>query len=475
MSELINVHFVSVGISGISRKGFIFMHYIHQKNEKFSYSQVQEMRKFKEEQLKIEEDKEKIKNLLKMPFVKVVANPGSTIIKAWVDGVPVEEEAWEQVKNLAKMPFVKAIAIMPDIHVGVGSTIGTVFATENVLIPSSVSVDLSCGMIATRTSLKSHQLPDDLFSLRCTIEATIPHGRTNNGGCNDEGSWNSRSNIPNIVTTSWEQLQPSFDMIVSKYPKLQKSNHLAHLGTLGTGNHFIEICIEKDTEDVWLMLHSGSRGVGNAIGQTFINLAKEDMKNYYINLPDQNLAYLPEGSKHYFEYIKAISWAQKYAYLNRQIMMELLIDALKNSNSLPEFDVNLEVINCHHNYISHEKVHGKKMWVTRKGALSAKLGELAIIPGSMGAKSYIVRGKGNYEALNSCSHGAGRKMSRTSAKKNITLEQHIADTQGVECRRDLEVIDESPSAYKDIDAVMAAQKDNVDILHELKQILCVKG
>jgi tRNA-splicing ligase RtcB (3'-phosphate/5'-hydroxy nucleic acid ligase) len=246
-----------------------------------------------------------------------------------------------------------------------------------------------------------------------------------------------------------------------------------HLGTLGTGNHFIELCLDE-TDAVWVMLHSGSRGVGNSIGSYFIELAKADMRKYFINLPDEDLSYLPEGTDHFDDYVHAVGWAQDFAMTNRRLMMAQVIAALRTQIAKP-FTAELEAVNCHHNYVCRERHFGKNIFVTRKGAVSAKDGELGIILGSMGARSYIVRGKGNAESFSSCSHGAGRKMSRTEAKRRFTVADHIAATQGIECRKDEDVVDETPMAYKDIDAVMAAQADLVDIVHTLRQIVCVKG
>jgi len=269
------------------------------------------------------------------------------------------------------------------------------------------------------------------------------------------------------------------DGILESFPKLSRKGNRSlgkkaalQCGTLGGGNHFIEICL--DTEDrVWVMLHSGSRGVGNVIGRYFIEVAKEDMRVHHINLKDRNLAYLSEGTQHFDDYVHAVSWAQNYARANRDTMMKLVLNVLRRH--LGKFGIKEQAINCHHNYVQRENHFGENVWVTRKGAVSAREGELGIIPGSMGARSFIVRGKGNAESFHSCSHGAGRVMSRGKAKNAITVDQHKEATKGVECRKDKGVLDESPAAYKDIDAVMAAQEDLVEVVHTLKQILCVKG
>lgn len=393
-------------------------------------------------------------------------------IKAWVDGVEFEDAARKQVENLASMPFVfKHVAIMPDVHAGIGATVGSVIATTGAIIPAAVGVDIGCGMIAQRTSLVASDLPDDLSALRSAIEAAVPHGRTDNGQRNDKGAW--QGDIPLSVQLAWEQLQPTFQTIIDKYPRLEHQRALGHLGTLGTGNHFIEICLDEE-QRVWVMLHSGSRGVGNLIGSHFIALAKADMQRYFVNLPDQDLAYLPEGTEHFNDYMKAVSWAQKYAKSNRAIMLASVMAALMEAVPKP-FTTDEEAVNCHHNYVATERHFGKNVMVTRKGAVKADEGDLGIIPGSMGVRSYIVRGKGNRESFHSCSHGAGRRMSRTEAKKRFTIEDHERDTAGVECRKDAEVIDETPQAYKDIDAVIAAESDLIDVVHTLKQVVCVKG
>lgn len=263
--------------------------------------------------------------------------------------------------------------------------------------------------------------------------------------------------------------------IVEKHPKLLRASNRAanHMGTLGTGNHFIEVCLDE-AQRVWVMLHSGSRGIGNAIGSYFIDKAKEDMRRWFINLPDVDLAYLPEGSENFHDYMGAVHWAQGFALENRRSMMDATLAAFGQTLGR-ELTAGEMAVNCHHNYVSWERHFGENVMLTRKGAVSAKEGELGIIPGSMGAKSFIVRGKGNRDSFCSCSHGAGRAMSRGQARKQFTLADHERDTAGVECRKDAEVLDETPQAYKSIDAVMAAQADLVDIVHTLKQVVCVKG
>jgi tRNA-splicing ligase RtcB len=296
----------------------------------------------------------------------------------------------------------------------------------------------------------------------------VPHGRTK--GANDRGAW---SRIPREIDRRWAALKPGFERITGKHPKLEKTNHLQHLGTLGTGNHFIEVCLDE-AGFVWFMLHSGSRGVGNFIGTMFIELAKQDAMRHQANLPDRDLAYFEEGSRHFGDYVRAVGWAQKFAALNREVMMRRAIEAAKTVIR-KNFQSHIEAVNCHHNYVQKETHFGEQVYVTRKGAVSAQAGQLGIIPGSMGARSYIVRGLGNAESFHSCSHGAGRVMSRGEAKRRFTLADHRAATEGVECRKDKDVIDETPAAYKDIDAVMEAQRDLVDVVHTLKQVVCVKG
>lgn len=390
-------------------------------------------------------------------------------IKMWTQGVPVEDDARKQLLNTAKMPFIfKHLAVMPDVHLGKGSTIGSVIPTQGAIIPAAVGVDIGCGMIAARTTLVAADLPDNLHELRTAIERAVPHGRT--PGKLDRGSWGTP---PETVDAQWGELLPGFERITAKYPRLKNTNNHYHLGTLGTGNHFIEVCLDE-IDRVWLMLHSGSRGVGNAIGSLFIELARGDMQKHQINLPDRDLAYLEEGGAHFADYVEAVGWAQDFARRNRALMMQHLIAAVRGIIAKP-FDVGVEAVNCHHNYVQKETHFGANIWVTRKGAVSAQKGQLGIIPGSMGAKSYIVRGLGNIEAFCSCSHGAGRVMSRTAAKKRFTVEDQIKATAHVECRKDKDVIDEIPMAYKDIDLVMQAQSDLVEVVHTLRQVVCVKG
>jgi tRNA-splicing ligase RtcB len=405
---------------------------------------------------------------------ELLSTQGGRPVKMWTRGVPVEQAARDQLAKLAQMPFIyHHVAVMPDVHLGKGSTIGSVIPTLGAVIPAAVGVDIGCGMMAAKTTLRAADLPDNLGKLRSAIEQAIPHGmspRTRNARGRDVGSWND---APPAVDAGWARLKDEFDDICRKYPKLRGTNNYKHLGTLGSGNHFVEVCLDEEGF-VWLMLHSGSRGVGNAIGTHFIELARQDMRRHMVNLPDQDLAYLEEGTVHYDDYVQAVGWAQKFALINREVMMQNLVQAVKRAIPKP-FETHVEAVNCHHNYVQRERHFGRDVLVTRKGAVSAREGELGIIPGSMGAKSFIVRGKGNPESFTSCSHGAGRTMSRTEAKRRFTVADHRQATEGVECRKDEGVIDEIPMAYKDIDAVMRAQQELVEVVHTLKQVVCVKG
>ena len=391
-------------------------------------------------------------------------------IKAWTRGVGVEESARKQLVNVAKLPIVfHHVAVMPDVHFGIGATVGSVVPTERAIIPAAVGVDIGCGMMAIETDLPASRLPDNLHDLRTAIEKAVPHGRTANGGRGDRGAWH---HIPKPTEAAWQDLRADYRAIIDKHPRIGQGNDVNHLGTLGTGNHFIEVCLDE-AERVWFMLHSGSRGVGNRIGTYFIELAKHDMRRHEANLPDKDLAYLQEGSRHFTEYVEAVEWAQRFALTNRRLMMDAVLAAARAE--LPAFELGATAVNCHHNYVAREHHFGRDIFVTRKGAVRAGAGELGIIPGSMGARSFIVRGLGNPESFCSCSHGAGRAMSRGEAKRRFSVEDHARATEGVECRKDAGVIDETPGAYKPIDRVMAAQEDLVEVVHELKQVVCVKG
>lgn len=346
---------------------------------------------------------------------------------------------------------------MPDVHSGIGSTIGSVIPTKNVIIPSAVGVDIGCGMMAVRTTLNAKDLPDTLYHLRIYIESLIPVGN------------NSRDES----IESFKNFNNHYESLILEYPSIKPKTHPSlQLGTLGGGNHFIEICLDEH-DSVWVMLHTGSRGIGSKIGSFFIEKAKEEMTKWHIDLPDKDLAYLPKESYYYESYVKNVYWSQDYALENRNVMMNIVLDCL--SSYIKPFEVKEKAINCHHNYISLENHYNQNLWVTRKGAVRARVGDLGIIPGSMGACSYIVKGLGNKESFCSCSHGAGRVMSRSEAKRLITLEDHNKATLGIECRKDDLVLDESPAAYKDIDTVMEAQKDLVEILFKLRQVMCIKG
>lgn len=397
---------------------------------------------------------------------------GGGLLKMWTKGVQVEDQAMAQLRNVARLPFVyKHVAAMPDVHWGMGATVGSVIATKGAIVPAAVGVDIGCGMCAWRLSLKADALPDNLHQVRLDIEAAVPHGRTDNGGENDRGAW---SDVPGEVAARWQGLSERYAAIVAKHPKAATNNNARHLGSLGTGNHFIEICLDE-ADHVWVMLHSGSRGVGNRIGTYFIERAKEEMRRWHIDkfLPDMDLAYLVENSELFDDYVEAVHWAQDFAMENRLAMMEATLTAMRKT--LPAFTVTEEAINCHHNYVAKENHFGANVFVTRKGAVRARKGDLGIIPGSMGTGSFIVRGLGNSESFCSCSHGAGRAMSRGEAKRRITLEDHQRAVAGIECRTDADVIDESPAAYKDISAVIAAQGDLIEVVHRLRQIVNVKG
>jgi tRNA-splicing ligase RtcB len=394
--------------------------------------------------------------------MEITKEDGSRPIKNWATNI--EEAAFQQAKNLARLPFIapQGVALMPDAHAGKGSTIGSVIATEKAIIPAAVGVDIGCGMNAVRLSLKASNLPDSLLEIRNQIERDVPLGAGGAHKCdytiNENALLLSRRPMPSSA---------------AKATNFAMAKASAQLGTLGSGNHFIELCIDEN-QDVWIMLHSGSRGVGNMIGTYFIERAKRRMEQYFIKLPDSDLAYIPEDTDDFNEYVEAVGWAQNYAFTNRKAMLEIVLAAVQRSIPV-EFTVTQEAINCHHNYVERENHFGRNMWVTRKGAIRAREGDLGIIPGSMGQKSYIVRGKGNADSYCSCSHGAGRAMSRAQARRTFSLTALIAQTQGVECRKDDAVLDEIPAAYKDIDQVMANQTDLIEVVHTLKQVLCVKG
>jgi len=399
---------------------------------------------------------------------QVIQDEGARPIKIWTD--EVEASALTQLKNLSRLPFIASngVSCMPDVHAGIGSTVGTVIATEKAVIPAAVGVDIGCGMNAVRLSLKASDLPDNLKPLRDEIEKRVPLGV---GGGHDhireiELEMMTRDMWPEVFRTV---VEPLYKGNIERF----REKAASQLGTLGSGNHFIEICIDEN-QDVWIMLHSGSRGIGNMIGTHYIGLAKRDMEKFFVSLPDDNLAYFPEDTENFDDYMAAVGWAQNYALENRKIMMSEVLMAMRLMIPV-EFHITQEAINCHHNYVEKENHFGRNMWVTRKGAIRARAGDLGIIPGSMGQRSYIVRGKGDIQSYCSCSHGAGRVMSRAEAKRRFSITDLIAQTEGVECRKDEGVIDEIPASYKDIDQVMANQTDLVEVVHQLKQVLCVKG
>jgi tRNA-splicing ligase RtcB (3'-phosphate/5'-hydroxy nucleic acid ligase) len=398
-----------------------------------------------------------------MPILKTISK-GKVPVKIYTD--EVDAGTMQQLYNISQLPIIHShIAAMPDVHLGKGATVGSVIPTKGAIIPAAVGVDIGCGINAIRLSIKAGDLPDNLRALRLAIEAAIPVG------FNMHKSDRARE-------STIRALSGGLDCILGKHRKiysLQKRPYqtwIRQIGTLGGGNHFIELCLDEN-EDVWVMLHSGSRGVGNAIGQYFIELARKDMGQHIVNLPDKDLAYFSEGAQHFDDYVEAVEWAQDYAMANRREMMYFILTALRKK--LPKFGVTKEAINCHHNYVSREHHFGENVFVTRKGAIRAGEDELGIIPGSMGAKSFIVRGKGNPTSFCSCSHGAGRRMSRNAAKRQFSEQDVERQTVGVECRKDKGIIDEIPGAYKDIDQVMEHQSDLVEVVHTLKQVVCVKG
>lgn len=378
----------------------------------------------------------------------------------------IQNSALTQLKNLSQLSIVKPhIAVMPDVHAGIGSTVGSVIPTVNAIIPAAVGVDIGCGMMAVRLSVRSSQLPDNLNNMRDAIERAIPVGL-------------QAHKTISVRQSACKKLATKVDELFIRHPQLRKMMKqpdtlwTKQMATLGSGNHFIEVCIDEE-KHIWIMLHSGSRGIGNSIGRHFISLAKKDMQTHIQHLPDKDLAYFNEGTKHFSDYMNAVSFAQEYARVNREEMMKLALRAVRDF--LPGFIVDRQAINCHHNYVSKEHHFGHDVYITRKGAIRAGKGELGIIPGSMGTKSYIVSGKGNADALCSCSHGAGRRMSRTQARNTFSLNELREQTRDVNCRKDKRVIDEIPAAYKDIDEVMENQRDLVNIEHTLRQVICIKG
>ncbi|MFL6622906.1 MAG: RtcB family protein [Sulfurifustis sp.] len=396
-----------------------------------------------------------------MPIIKTI-NKGRVPVHIWTEDI--EPEAIQQLVNISMLPIVHGhVAAMPDVHAGIGATVGSVIPTVKAVIPAAVGVDIGCGMAAVKTSLKASDLPDSLRTIRGAIEDAVPVGF-------------GMHELNQAPEAHAKRLQERLRLLVEKYPEIANAQKpyvwVRQLGTLGGGNHFIELCVDEG-DGVWVFLHSGSRGIGNIIGRHFIQVAKEDMLKKDVHLPHRDLAYLEEGSAHFDGYVEAVEWAQDYAMENRQAMLQLVLDAIRPH--LPAFDVVGERISVHHNYIDREVIDGVGVFVTRKGAIRAGAGDWCLIPGSMGARSYIAVGKGNAQSFYSCSHGAGRRMSRTKAKQMFTEADLMEQTKGVECRKDRGVIDEAPGAYKDIDQVMELQTDLVEVRHTLKQVLCVKG
>ncbi len=385
-------------------------------------------------------------------------------VKIWTNDV--DDRSRVQLANIASMPFIHHhVAAMPDVHLGIGATVGSVIATHKAIIPAAVGVDIGCGMVAARLSLSANELDEkSLKKVFDQISRDVPVGR-------------AQHKDSNVLVDRVLPFEPGLKSLTERHPELLKafgkfSKWANQMGTLGGGNHFIEVCLDESNQ-VWVMLHSGSRGIGNAITDYFIKLARKDMERWMIQLPDRDLAYFPEGSEYFADYVEAVHWAQDYAFANRQAMLDLVLKGLERH--LPPFTVTTEAVNCHHNYVAMEHHYGANVWVTRKGAIRARVGDLGIVPGSMGARSFIVRGKGNAESFCSSAHGAGRRMSRTEASKTFTEADLEQQTSGVICRKDKGVIDEIPGAYKDIDVVMENQKDLTEILHTLKQVVCVKG
>lgn len=405
-----------------------------------------------------------------MSSFEIIDAGSGRFVKAWKRGVSFEDQATEQLKNTAQMPFIfKWVAAMADAHYGLGATVGTVLPTRGAIIPAAVGADIGCGMLAIRMDVHREEL-GDLHTLRGAIERAVPTGRTCNGGPGDRGAW---ADIPEEVSSSWyNTYDTEYTDLCIKHPGVRAKNTFNHLGTLGTGNHFIELS-EDEQGHTWIVLHSGSRGMGAKIGGYFTDLAKKLCKQWFITLPDPNLSYFPQGTPEFDDYKNAATLAQKFAWENRLIMSRNISRVV--AEALGRDFVTLETTHCHHNYLAFEHHFGENVIITRKGAVRARKGDMGIIPGSMGARSYIVRGLGNPDSFMSCSHGAGRSMSRTQALRTLTLEDHIAATEGVECAKDISVLDETPGAYKPIDAVMAAQSDLVEPVYVLKQYLCVKG
>ncbi|MDO5683401.1 MAG: RtcB family protein [Propionibacteriaceae bacterium] len=402
-----------------------------------------------------------------------VALTGAPNVQLWANEHEIEPAAVQQLRNIAALSWTHGVRVMPDVHLGKGATVGSVIAMKDAVAPAAVGVDIGCGMEGVLTSLTADDLPDDLGGLRRSIEDAIPVGFRSHKQAVDlrplEGL------LPRVLTDQWGKpdLRPfwaRFETLTDYVQKLHGRSHV-QLGTLGSGNHFIEICL--DTEDrVWLMLHSGSRNIGNELAKVHMETARKLPHNQ--DLPDRDLAVFLAGTPEMAAYRNDLMWAQEYAARNRAVMLALLmrIFAEKFAAADVTFD---DPISCHHNYVAEELVDGVPMLVTRKGAIRAGAGDMGLIPGSMGTRSYVVRGLGNEESYQSASHGAGRVMSRTKAKKTFTIADLVAQTAGVESRKDAGVLDEIPGAYKDIDKVIEAQRDLVEVVATLRQVVCVKG
>jgi tRNA-splicing ligase RtcB (3'-phosphate/5'-hydroxy nucleic acid ligase) len=384
-------------------------------------------------------------------------------VKMWADPASVDDGALRQLRNVASLRWTRQVAVMPDVHYGMGATVGSVIAMEHAVSPAAVGVDIGCGMSAVRSSLTASQLPDGLSKVRSAIESAIPVGF----------AAHQRPVKPAHGTSGWEAFWEKFRDLHAGVQRREMKAH-QQMGTLGGGNHFIELCLEQGGPDagrVWLMLHSGSRNIGKELAERHIEQARRLPHN--ADLPDRNLAVFLTGTPEMDAYRHDLWWAQEYAARNRATMLRLGLAAVVRALGSPvTWD---EPISCHHNYVAEEVHEGREVLVTRKGAIRAAQGDLGIIPGSMGTGSYIVRGLGNEDALNSASHGAGRKMSRGQAKRTFTAADLARQTAGVECRKDAGVVDEIPGAYKDIAEVMARQADLVEVVHHLKQVVCVKG
>jgi tRNA-splicing ligase RtcB len=415
---------------------------------------------------------------IEQPNFEVIDAGDGKFVKSWTRGGLLDERAKKQLIETAQMPFIyRWLCAMPDTHWGMGATVGSVLPTSGAIIPSAVGVDIGCGMIAVRSNLTYQAFMEclgdfPLSRLRHSLEKAVPAGRSHNGDrTRDVGSW---GNVPTVVMNAWKSgLEDKFNLILDQNKGIKPQNDVNHLGTLGTGNHFIEL--ERDENDyVWIMIHSGSRGIGSRFGSHFMRQAKDWCNRWFVKLPNPDLAYLVEGTQEFNNYLKAVNFCQRFAWISRELMLKAVAEEIHNL--LPSsFELTDERVHCHHNYVVKEKHFGKDVWVTRKGAVRAGEGDYGLIPGSMGAKSFVVKGKGSKDSFESCSHGAGRLMGRNEAKKQISMEQHKRSLAGIECDADGSTLDESPAAYKPIELVMEAQKDLVEVVHTFSQFLCIKG